>query len=96
MLDVLRANIQLARGNLVEAHKFANAARTTHPELNDVYWLEVNIALKEMNFDEVLANLKKLKSKFNFAIADLTTLPDYAEFVKSPQYKEWLEYEKGK
>jgi len=33
--------------------------------------------------------LKKLVEATDEKISDLTTLDDYAEFVKSPQHQEW-------
>jgi hypothetical protein len=37
--------------------------------------------------------LRRIKATFEVEFEDLTTIPDYAEFVKSPQYQEWLKME---
>ncbi len=39
-----------------------------------------------------LAWLKRIHETLGMTFMDLTTVPDYARFVKSPQYKEWLKY----
>jgi hypothetical protein len=95
-LIVTRARIQLADDNLAEARKLTEKAIRTLPDWDDPYWLRVQCGLKEKKFAEVLASLKELKSKFNVEFVDLAERPEYGEFVKSPQYQQWLEVEKGK
>jgi len=50
----------------------------------------VTISLRDKSFDETLSLLEKLEQKFHTKFADLKTVPEYAEFAKSPQYQTWL------
>jgi len=36
------------------------------------------------------ADCARLKEKFGVEIEDLRTVPEYADFVKSPEYQAWL------
>jgi hypothetical protein len=40
--------------------------------------------------DDTIAALKLIKQRFQIEFADMTTIAEYAEFVKSPQYQAWL------
>jgi hypothetical protein len=95
-LDLRRANIQLGKGNFAEARKLAEGVQRLMPDRFEIFDLFIGINLKERKFDEVLRNLKELKTRFNVDFPDLTTLPIYGEFVKSPEYQEWLELLKSK
>ena len=68
------------------------AARRRERELTliDAYWSLVAISLKEREFAETLELLNVLKEKFDVVFEDLGTMPEYAEFVESPQYQQWL------
>jgi hypothetical protein len=94
-LNTIRANIQFAAGNFDKARQLGEQIREELPDMTAGYWLPVNIALKEMKYDDVLAGLKAIRLKFNVTFGDLSTYPDYAGFAKSPQYQEWLAFEKG-
>jgi hypothetical protein len=50
----------------------------------------------EKNFDESLRLLTVMETKSFLKDPDLTSLPIYAEFVKSPQYQTWLNRAKEK
>lgn len=49
------------------------------------------VALKRQEHSQVVKLLTILQNDYGIEFGDLTTLPEYAEFVKSPEYKEWLE-----
>jgi tetratricopeptide (TPR) repeat protein len=95
-LDVRRAKAHRAAGRLDEARQAAQKAVEAEPGLPDGYWALVEVSLKEARFDETLRLLEVLVAKFQAPRRDLTGLPDYAEFVKSPQYQRWLAGPKGK
>ena len=62
------------------------------PTFKPAYFLHIGLSLKDALDDETLAWLKRLHETLGMTFKDLTTVPDYARFVKSPQYKEWLKY----
>jgi hypothetical protein len=88
-LDVIRSGLQLAANNPRAARTAAEKALAAEPSL-DAHMALVNVSLKEKNFAETLDRLKEVARRFAPAPGDLTQQPKYADFVKSPQYQEWL------
>src|SRR5262249_43369337 len=89
-LDSIRSNIKLTQGDLEAAKTFIEKAIAANPENIDFYWQRVGISLKENNFDNTLKYLNAVEEQFHPEFDDLSQIDDYAGFVKSPQYQEWL------
>ncbi len=90
-LDALRASIYLAEGNLTEADLAAQRAIATDSSLTKAWLMRVSISLEQREFGQTASILTTLQKEHGIKVQDLTTIPMYAEFVKSPEYKEWLE-----
>lgn len=88
-LHVLRAGILYQAGRLDEAAASARRAIDEDPTLEDAYWQLTTISLDRSDFDATVEMLSLLEERLKVGIADLTTIPQYAEFVKSPQYARW-------
>jgi hypothetical protein len=95
-LNVLRSGMHMNLKDLPAAHQDAEKAIAEEPTLQDGYWTLVTVTLLEQKFDETVKTLNALADKFHLAFKDLTTAPSFAEFVKSPQYREWLESREAK
>jgi hypothetical protein len=95
-LNVHRAEIRLADGNPEEARAFARRAISLEPSLARPYLILLNIALAEEAHDETLVLLKEIDQKFGTKHPNLLTDLDDAEFAKSPQHGQWLDYLKKK
>jgi tetratricopeptide (TPR) repeat protein len=95
-LDLLRANLSEARGDLKEARRFARRAVDREPSLLAAHWALVGYSLTNKDYDETLARLKEIDRTFRIVFNDLSKAPIYAGFVKSPQYARWLDYLKAK
>jgi hypothetical protein len=91
-LAVLRADLNVAAGDLKSARDLANRAIKEEPGLAPAYVSLLAVSVQEKNFAESLDLLKMLDQKQMMEIGDLTAVPEYAGFVKSPQYQEWLNY----
>jgi hypothetical protein len=91
-LNVTRAAICDIQGNHDEAKRLARNAVEAEPTLLPAYFELLGVSLLQKKFDDTLAMLKEIDQKFELKLNDLTTVPQYADFVKSPQYKEWLRY----
>lgn len=89
-LDELRASVQMQNEKIPEAKALAAKAIRLDPPSLDAYWVLVTISLTEKNHPETLALLKSIKQTFVMEFADMNTLPEYADFVKSPEYQMWL------
>ncbi|HVG23407.1 MAG TPA: hypothetical protein VND45_04575 [Thermoanaerobaculia bacterium] len=88
-LDTLRAGIRLQQGNLIEAERYAARACERDPKLEDGWWSRVNVTLKRKDFAETARLLRHLRDDLDVEVADLRDYPDYAEFVRSPEYREF-------
>jgi tetratricopeptide (TPR) repeat protein len=91
-LNVLRAGISEASGDLEGARKAARKAIAEEPTLVQPYYAIIGLSLKDQKYDETLEMLKLLDQKFHLKFNDLATVPDYAGFVQSPQHQKWLNY----
>ncbi|MEJ7639603.1 MAG: hypothetical protein WKF75_16915, partial [Singulisphaera sp.] len=89
-LDSLRANVYLDGQKPDAARQAARRALEREPTLIDAYWSLVAISLKEREFAETLELLNAIGEKFDIVFEDLGTMPEYAEFVETPQYQQWL------
>lgn len=90
-LNVLRAGVFVTQEKYDKAREAAEKAIADEPQLISAYWTLVNIALTEKKFDRVVELFNTIERDFTIEFADLTTIEDYAEFVKSPEYKAWIE-----
>ena len=88
-LDVMRARVFLEQSKFETARKLAEKALAADETLLDAYWVLVTSALAAEDFDKTVALLNTMDEKFDMEFFDLETMPEYAEFVKSPQYDEW-------
>jgi hypothetical protein len=93
MLDVMKANLLIEMDRVDEAHAVVLAAVDTEPDLVDAWWSLVSVDLKRKNFEQVLARLKQIDERFEITWSDLSQEPAYAEFARSPQYQQWLDYQ---
>jgi hypothetical protein len=91
-LDVTRAGINDIQGKYEDSRRLARRAIEKEPTLVPAYLELLGVSLMEKNHDDTLAMLKEIDRKLHLQMNDLTKIPDYAGFVKSPQYKGWLLY----
>ena len=91
LLSAKRAACLLGLGRIDEAREAVYTAIAGEPEMRDGYAVGLDVALAERNFDDTLRYMMILEDRFDLEWDDLTTVDDFAEFVKSPQYKVWLE-----
>jgi hypothetical protein len=71
---------------LAAAARFAGRAMEQEPTLRIAYFTAEGISMKAGTYDETLTLLKSLDQKFKMQFNDMKTIPEYAGFVKSPQY----------
>jgi hypothetical protein len=95
-LQVLRAGVYLNSDHPEKAVAAARAGVKELPDLIDARWSLVTALLKVDDNDGVLEALKQIDQHFKMTFSDMTRIPLYEKFVKSPQYQEWLKYLKEK
>ena len=88
-LDVLRGECELAEGKPDIAAASAQAALDADETLVAALDLSVRCSIALKKFDETVRLLELGKKRFSRNDNDLEGKPEFADFVKSPQYKTW-------
>ena len=95
-LNVMRAGTMILAERYAEAGAAAEKAVAAEPNLAPAYWSRITVSLKQKEFQDTFRWLRLVVEKCGEDVADLTTVPEYAEFVKSPSYKDWLKWQKSR
>ncbi len=93
-LNLSRVDPLLEQGKFAEARRAADLGVQTEPGMVFPVYTLIGVGLKARDFQVVLDGLKLAQDKHNATFGDLRTVPEYAEFVKSPQFQEWLKVAK--
>lgn len=88
-LYALRANVLVLQKKLPPALAEIRKAIAAEPDSADYYSTGADIAVAARDHAATLEFLTALEQKFGVEFRDLTESPDFAEFVKSPQFKTW-------
>lgn len=92
-LEVWRGNILMEATRYDEARQRFEAAWNAEPTLGIACSLRTKLALVEKNHVDTLKWLKKTAEIYSDDdLGDLEGSQKYADFVKSPQYREWQEW----
>ncbi|NQT36710.1 MAG: hypothetical protein HQ581_04425 [Planctomycetes bacterium] len=93
-LNVMRAGAYSEMQDYAKAKQCVRQAIEADDTLINAHWALVNISLDEKDFAETTRLMKTIADRFEFEANDLTTEPEYAEYVKSPHYQEWLDWQR--
>jgi tetratricopeptide (TPR) repeat protein len=88
--DLMRSNILRQKGDLRAAKVALQEAIEREPTLLKPYFALLDLSVIEKDYTETV-RLATLLEKGSVSIPDLSTLPLYADFVRSNEYKRWLE-----
>jgi hypothetical protein len=89
-LESFRASVLLEKGEPDKARAAAKRAIEQDKMLDVAYWTMVTISLRTKNYKETVEWMNSIEKNLGMAFQDLTTIDTYAEFVKSPEYAEWM------
>ena len=67
----------------------ASDAAQREPTLVAAYWSLISVALARKDYAETARLLTRIRG-MGVQLADLTTIPEYAGFVDSIEYRKWL------
>jgi hypothetical protein len=90
----VRGDIHYAKGDGATAARYAKEAIGAEPTLAAPHWTLVRVSLAERKFDETVKLLLRIEETLGLEVGNLTKVPGYADFVKSPEHKDWLERKK--
>jgi tetratricopeptide (TPR) repeat protein len=91
-LNALRARLLVKAWRHQEARAMADKAIAEEPGLTHGYWGRIDVALAEAHHADTLKWLQKLVESTGHAVGDLRQDPDFAVFVRSPEYQEWIRW----
>ncbi len=88
-LHTLRLEPLIALKKNDEAMKACQIALDAEPDNLTVHWAALGAALQMKEFGRVGELLTAVENKFGFELGNLRGVPEYAEFVTSPEYAKW-------
>jgi tetratricopeptide (TPR) repeat protein len=91
-LNTLRANILAEAGRYDMARVAAEKAIKAEPALEHAYWPRLLVSLREKKYTDTQTWLKKMVEACQVPVDWLADNPEYAGFIKSPQYREWQKW----
>jgi tetratricopeptide (TPR) repeat protein len=91
-LNVMRSALLILAEKPEEARKAGKLGIEAEPKMVEGYWILLTAELRLNDYPAALATLKRIDQTFTLEFGDLATVPKYAGFAKSPQFKEWKEY----
>ena len=89
LLNFQRGNMYVCLEKYPEAKKAGQRAAKEVPYLQEPRWLLVTIALKEKAHAETVQLLNDLERDFKLVMENVESVEEYAEFIKSAEYREW-------
>lgn len=95
-LDVMRGNAWMEEGRFDEARQAMEEAIQKESDLANAYWARITLSLRENKHDDTLLWLQTVVEKCSDEVESLSEVPEYAEFVKSPQHGEWKKWYAGR
>ena len=87
-LDVLRAILKLEEGDTSSARAVADRAVARNPDEEDAHIARLSLSLKGKRHADTLEDLRQFERRFG--IGNFAAVDEYAEFLKSPEYREWI------
>lgn len=88
-LSVMSGSLLKVKGDREGARRRMEAALAADKTLADAYWVLLTIALEDKDHARTAELLDGVEANTAVRFKDLTTVPQYASFVKSKQYREW-------
>lgn len=95
-IDYRFSRLLFAAGDFEAAATAARKAIDGGLQWDDVYQALLRAELRSERFDRALSVLKEMDARMHAMWEDFTKIKLFADFIKTPQYAQWLEYLKSK
>jgi hypothetical protein len=95
-LNALRAKLLVKAWRHKEARAVADQAIEEEPGLTHGYWGRIAVALAETHHADTVTWLKKLVENTGQSIGDLRNDPQFAVFIRSQEYRDWVSWYAGR
>ena len=88
-LNVLRASVHLASGDIVAVVETCQATIDAEPELPNAYWILVQVSLQQREYPLTVTLLDHLEKRLGAKLGDLQVAAAFKDFVKSAEFRKW-------
>jgi tetratricopeptide (TPR) repeat protein len=88
-LNVVRGSVYYAQKQLDKGRECVQKALDAEPKLIQAHFTMITICIDQKDYAAVAKTLSFLENDMGVELNDLTQVPEYADFVKSEQYKTW-------
>ncbi len=95
-LALLKASFLVEANRLDDAEQATKKALKEDNSITNLHWILIAIYQKKKDYPKLLDAMIEFDQVETLVWDDLTTIKEYSGFVKSPQYKEWLDHMKKK
>lgn len=89
-LNALHANVYAEQQKWPEAKQAIATVIAAEPTLTSPLYLQAGIGVAQPDYKLVADSFRELKRKHGLDLSGIVAVPEYAGFVKSPEYQEWL------
>jgi len=93
--QALRGVVQLQTGDVAGARKTIDDAIAMEPALQFPHVNRLDVLVAQKDYDELLSELKLLGNEYELVFPDLSIVPEFAEFLTTPQHAQYTEFLKG-
>ena len=94
-IDGMRGTLLLRVNKPDEAEKVGREAMKADPTLEGGYDAVIGASLMKKSYATTVEMLNLVDGKFGATAEQIAATPDFADFVKSPEYKAWIAQRKG-
>ena len=91
----LRGAVQLQTGDIAGARRTIDEAIEMEPTLQAPHVNRLDVLVAQKDYAELLSELKLLGSDYELVFPDLSIVPEFAEFMTTPQHAQYMEFLKG-
>jgi hypothetical protein len=85
----VRGNLYVMEGKFDQAETLATLLLAKDSRDLGAHWLQASIALARKDHPRTAELLTKIRDELGVPLNDLEQIPEYADFVNSPEYEKW-------
>jgi tetratricopeptide (TPR) repeat protein len=88
----LRGAVQLLAGDVAGARTVIDEAIAMEPALQFPHVNRLDVLVAQKDYDELLSEMKLLGNEYELVFPDLSIVPEFADFLTTPQHAQYKEF----